>query len=133
MRFYRITVRGRARYAGTQVDACAMKRETGADWSEVEVPTDKAGLLAFLNENALGPLAPIDPPSAPPVAGVPIVQAFAPAAAPLPLDAISVLARMDNPALSIDAMVEGIARMKGGYALKRVAGAVAIRFEELSR
>ena len=33
----------------------------------------------------------------------------------------------------LDAIVESIARMKGGYALKRVAGAVAIRFDELSR
>lgn len=134
MKLYRVIVRGRARYAGTQADARAMKRETGVPWAEVEVPTAKAGLLAFLNEHATGLLAPAEPLPAAPVAPAPIVQASPlAAAAPLALDAASVLARMDNPDLSVDAIVEDIARMKGGYALKRVAGAVAIRFEELSR
>lgn len=127
MRLYRLTVGGRACYAGTQADARAMKRETGATWTEVEVPTDKAGLLAFLNENAPGPPATIVPVPALPIAALP------PTPASSPLDAGSVLARMDNPNLDIDAIIESIASMTGGYALKRVAGAVAIRFEELSR
>ena len=128
MRLYRLTIRGRVCYAGTQADARAMKRETGATWIEIEVLTDKAGLLAFLNENAPGPPAPI--------ASVPASAAQAPSrtpATPLALNAESILARMDNPDLSIDGIIETIARMKGGYALKRVAGAVASRFEELSR
>lgn len=75
------------------------------------------------------PLAPT-----PPVAPAPAIPLHVEAtAAPKALDSASVLAQMDNPSLSIDTIVEGIAAMKGGYALKRVAGAVAIRFEELSR
>lgn len=34
--------------------------------------------------------------------------------APLALDAASVLARMDNPDLNVDAIIENIARVKGG-------------------
>lgn len=134
MRPYRLTVRGRPHYAGTQADARALKRDTGATWTEVEVPTDKAGLLAFLNENGPSSPAPTDPAPAPPVVDAPADDAPPPPpAAPLALDAASVLARMDNPSLDIDAIIESIAHMKGGYALKRVAGAVAMRFEELSR
>lgn len=47
--------------------------------------------------------------------------------------ATAVLARSDNPGGSIDMIVEAIAKMKGGAALKRVAGAVAVKFEELSK
>lgn len=120
MRLYRLILRDRAHYVGTQADARAMKRETGIAWTEIDVPTDKAGLLAFLNDNAPPPqiAAPAPPPPPP---------------SPPALDAASILARMDNPEVCIDAIVEGIAHMKGGYALKRVAGAVAIRFEELAR
>ncbi len=128
MRVYRLIIRGRAHYVGTQADARAIKRETGAAWSEVDVPTDKTGLLAFLNDSAA--------PAPEPVASSPPISAPAlqpPRASPFALDAASVLARMDNPDVSVDAIVEGIAHMKGGYALKRVAGAVALRFEELAR
>lgn len=46
-------------YAGTQADAKAK----GRGWREVDVPTDKAGLLAYLNEGL--PAAPaIDVPVA---------------------------------------------------------------------
>lgn len=129
MRLYRLTVQGRAHYVGTQADARAMKRESSASWTEVEVPTDKAGLLAFLNG-----IAKDIPPPASSSSPTPIASAR-PSGSPasLALDAASVLARMDNPGLSIDAVVEAIAAIKGGYALKRVAGAVAVRFEELAR
>lgn len=110
-----------------QADARAIKRETGQTWAEVEVPTDKTGLIGFLNENALA--IPARPAPTPPTVPTPAIETHLEAA----LDATSVLARMDNPGLGIDAIIEGIAAMKGGYALKRVAGAVAIRFEELSR
>ena len=130
MRLYRLRIRGRAHYAGTQADARGLKRDTGAAWEEVDVPTGKAELIAFLNENAPGTPA---TPASPPAPAAPPVEQLRPAPAPLPLDAASVLARMDNPALDLDAIIETIARMKGGYALKRVAGAVAVRFEELSR
>ncbi len=130
MRLYRLRIRGRAHYAGTQADARALKRDTGAAWEEVDVPTGKAELIAFLNENAPGTPA---TPASPPAPAAPPVEQLRPAPAPLPLDAASVLARMDNPALDLDAIIETIARMKGGYALKGVAGAVAVRFEELSR
>lgn len=129
MRLYRLIVRGRARYVGTQADARAMKRETGEAWAEIDVPTDKAGLLVFLNENAPA----ITQPGAPPPPLPPTAATQPPAPAPLVLDATSILARMDNPGLNIDAIVNGIAALKGGYALKRVAGAVAVRFEELAR
>ena len=42
-------------WAGTQSDARAAKKEHGGkDWSEVEVPTGKQDLLAFLQKNATG-------------------------------------------------------------------------------
>jgi hypothetical protein len=128
VRLYRLIVEGRARYVGTQADARAMKRETGAGWAEIDVPTGKAELLAFLNEHAAGS------PERAPVAELPPMKPQSrPIAAPPPFDAAGILARMDNPELGIDAVIEIIARMKGGYGLKRAAGAVAIRFEEIAR
>lgn len=124
MKLYRLTIAGRAHYVGTQADARAMKRESGAAWTEVDVPTGKADLLAFLNASP-PPQRPAPLPPTEPLQPVPT--------SPPALDATSVLARMDNPGLAVDAIVEGTAHMKGGYALKRIAGAVAIRFEELSR
>lgn len=37
-------------WAGTQADAKAAAKEAGKPWHETEVPTDKPGLLAWLNE-----------------------------------------------------------------------------------
>lgn len=34
----------------TQVDAKREAREAGAKWEQVDVPTDKAGLMAYVNE-----------------------------------------------------------------------------------
>lgn len=45
----------KGRWAGTQADAKAIGKEDGG-WSEAEVPTDKPGLLAFLNEHLVGGL-----------------------------------------------------------------------------
>ena len=130
MRLYRLRTGGRARYVGTQADARALKRETGVTWEEVDVPMAKAELIGFLNENTViisEPAAPIPAPASP------LVERSPRSPTALPIDAASVLARMDNPSLDLDAIIETIARMNGGYALKRVAGAVAMRFQELSR
>jgi len=129
MRLYQLIIRGRAHYVGTQADARALKRETGAAWKEVDVPLGKAELIAFLNEAPSN--APADAATAR-AAPPPVEQLTPPTPSPAQ-DATSVLARIDNPRLDLHGIVEAIARMKGGYARKRVAGAVAIRFEELSR
>lgn len=50
MRLYR-TAKGR--FVGTKDDA----RADGRGWKQVEVPTNKAGLLAFLNDNIRPPQA----------------------------------------------------------------------------
>lgn len=46
MRLYRIG----ALWRGTEADAKAAARETGVGCEKIEVPTDKPGLLAFLNQ-----------------------------------------------------------------------------------
>lgn len=56
MRLYRIG----ALWRGTEADAKAAAKEAGEDWHKVEVPTDKPGLLGFLNQ--LAPAAPVDAP-----------------------------------------------------------------------
>lgn len=43
----------KGRWAGTQADAKEIGKEDGG-WREDEVPTDKPGLLAFLNEHSVG-------------------------------------------------------------------------------
>ena len=45
-------------WTGTQADAKAHAKQTNTTWKEVEVPTDKAGLLYFLNDHRVGSLAP---------------------------------------------------------------------------
>lgn len=35
---------------GTQVDAKRLARERGTDWEQVDVPTDKAGLMDYINQ-----------------------------------------------------------------------------------
>lgn len=67
MNLYTITIGRRTlAWAGTQADAKASKREqeskhpgAAVTWQEREVPTDKAGLLAFLNAHC------VDKPAAP--------------------------------------------------------------------
>lgn len=49
----RLYVTNRGRWAGTQADASQLAREDNCRFKQVEVPTDKAGLLAWLN---LGPI-----------------------------------------------------------------------------
>lgn len=114
-----------------------------------EIPTDKNGLLNFVNEmlseharqlrEAKGDTAYVDdaPPhsvaEANPVHDTPEPPKPSEKPAERDFGATAVLSRMDNPKLDIDAVIEHIAKMKGGHALKRVAGAVSMRFEELSK
>lgn len=108
-------------YVGTQTEAKAMAKRKGGDWRLVEVPTDKDGLLAFLNvmdstaelATALRGL--------PAANAAPIVRA---------MDATAILSRSDNPGTDVDAIIETIGKAKG-YALKRYAGAVAVAFHAL--
>lgn len=54
MRLYRIDQHSKpgSRWAGTQAEAKAVAKEFGGKWVETDVPTDKAGLLEFLNREA---------------------------------------------------------------------------------
>ena len=108
MKFYRLTIDQRAHYVGTQADARAIKHKTGQTWAVVDVPTDKAGLIGFLNENAVAVPA-RRAPTPLPIATPAIAPRIEATTKPASLDATSVLARMDNPGISIDAIVEGIA------------------------
>jgi len=51
MRLYRTEI---GQWAGTQADARKFAATHGVDWEQVEVPTDKPGLLAWLNNMAAG-------------------------------------------------------------------------------
>lgn len=76
MRLYRT---GAGQWTGTQADARAL---AGKDWAEIEVPTDKPGLLAWLNDQATPPdtgrMAAPQPAAAPPAAAPPPAPAQAP-------------------------------------------------------
>lgn len=63
MRLYKIEVLGaKTKWVGTQAEAANIRKQfvdagrkrAELTTSEVNVPTDKAGLLAFLNESASG-------------------------------------------------------------------------------
>ena len=63
MRVYKIEALGtKTKWVGTQAEAANIRKQfvdagrkrAELTTSEVNVPTDKAGLLAFLNENASG-------------------------------------------------------------------------------
>lgn len=61
-------------WSGTQADAKAYAKSTGQSWTEIEVPTDKVGLMAFLNEHRVGGVARLvvsEPPAAPVAQAVP--------------------------------------------------------------
>jgi len=111
-------------WAGTQADARALAKSEGADWKEVDVPTDKPGLLTFLNENKVGAK-----PAPPELQAV--KRTFPSAKGAAPMSASDVLSRMDNPGIDVDGIVETVSR-SSGHALKRYAGAVALAFQNLS-
>lgn len=110
-------------YHGTQADA-------GKNRVQVDVPTDKPGLLQFLNENcrAVEPEQPLSG------EGLQIASADASrskvGSGPRDMSATATLSRMDNPGVDVDSIVEVIGSSKG-YALKRYAGAVAVAFQNL--
>lgn len=56
-------------WTGTQADAKAHARDANTTWKETEVPVDKAGLMAFLNQHRVGAASSVSPapaPAAPP-------------------------------------------------------------------
>jgi hypothetical protein len=57
-------------WTGTQADAKAQAKATGTPYEEVDVPVDKAGLMAFLNRHRVGAAAPPVLYSGPPVLSV---------------------------------------------------------------
>ncbi len=120
MRLYR-TPSGK--WAGTQDDAKALAKAEGTTWALVEVPVDKPGLLAFLNDHRVGTTPSAEPRAEPP--------RVAPISAQRDMSAGATLARMDNPGIDVDAICETIGKTKG-YALKRYASAVAIAFQGLA-
>lgn len=126
-------------YVGTQADAKRLDK----DFTQVEVPTDKDGLMAFLNR---AKIAPANAVGAPPVITAPEPEVEVeveddiadllgeePVAPPRAVDmsASGTLSRMDNPDIRVDDVVEAIGKSKM-HALKRFAGAVAMRFQELA-
>lgn len=113
----------------------------GVSDERLNVPTDIVGLMGFLNEvvtsprYAQSPPEAVEAPPAPAEVEAPIEapeepQAL-PAAIPRPMDAGAVLSRLDSPGVDVEGVVEAIAKAKG-YALRRYAGAVAVRFQELA-
>jgi len=121
MRLYRTDA---GKWAGTQEEARALAKSAGCAWHQVEVPTDKPGLLAFLNqEQALYRAAAATlrrHPSADPVPPA------------LREGAIADLARMEGNAagIDVDALVAAIST-SDSYRLARFAGAVAMAFGRL--
>jgi len=142
----------------------------GVDSERVDVPTDTAGLMAYLNNLVLNRGKPLDHPapgeqlltSPEPVTlgdpcncavvttakdaaqvlatgagvafegepGIVLPQLPEQPRRALPMDAGAILSRIDNP--GVEGVVEAIGKAKG-YALRRYAGAVAIRFQELEK
>lgn len=117
------------RWTGTQADAKKLGK-----YAEIDVPTDKPGLLAWLNSRAEKPSPTLPPP---PVVAEPddIADLLGEEPAPSPVardtSASATLSRIDNPDIRVDDVVEAIGKSKM-HALKRFAGAVAMRFQELA-
>lgn len=85
MRLYQI--RDIGFWLGTQAEAKAASKEHGLPWNECDVPTDKAGLMAFLAEHQVGKPSGIARPIAPP----PVADTSKPGLAPMPEDAFEAL------------------------------------------
>lgn len=109
----------------------ATQAEAGKGWERLEIPDDKAGLLAFINAERGRGTAP----------ALPLIDAPAPAAEPAPAPAASAercpaCARTPKAAAAIalgmetDAIAERILE-SDGWALAKLLGACVERFTEL--
>lgn len=126
-------------YVGTQADAKRLDK----DFTQVEVPVDKDGLMAFLNR---AKIAPANAVGAPPAIIAPepeediadLLGEELPPQEPMPpvftdqrpMSAGNIVSQIDTP--GIEQIVEVIAASKG-QSLRRLAGAVAVRFAELGK
>ena len=124
MRLYRIG----AVWRGTQADAKAEAKRSGLEWVEIDVPTDKPGLLAWLNRGS----------GSEPVPPTPATEAVIQRLTPHSLEimrgdtrAERDLAAMDAPGADVERIVETILGSRG-YALGRFAKAVAVSFDGLA-
>lgn len=124
MRLYLI---GLDMWAGTQADAKALAREHGLAWREVDVPTDKAGLMAFLNAGWIRPAAeaaadpePIDRPAAQPV--------------PVPVPGLP-QAKIDHPLnlMAIEDFIEGAQPHQLGIIMRGAAQRLQIIGQDLDK
>lgn len=117
MRLYRTRA---GAWAGTQAEA-------GKGFEQVEFPTDKPGLLAWLNANAAAPIA----------TSLPIAPAFAP---PPPAPRLSASTTLDRlvafqelpDEMKLTALEEAIQSVDG-FQLARLVSNVVSRLEELRR
>lgn len=119
------------RYVRTQGEAKKLGFGEATD-----IPTDKEGLLDFVNGLRKELRAQFDTPYGDdlPEERAEEIAIISGAIDPEPpMSATPVLSRMDNPTLDLDGVIEAIFKMKGGHALKRVASAVALKFEELAK
>lgn len=61
-------------WAGTQEEAKTLAKQHSTTWEQCEVPYDKAGLLAFLNEHQVGASTPVNTPELTTVQGASVSQ-----------------------------------------------------------
>lgn len=104
-------------YAGTQADA-------GKGWTQVEVPTDKPGLLGYLNGLGASKSTP-EPVEAPVARDTAFRGTHAPATTPRGLQALSEGRELDQVEAWID--------RAHGWQLVRLVGMVTHRLSELAR
>lgn len=124
------------RYVHRQADV-----PKGVESERVDVPTDIAGLMAFLNAKEQARLHDIqmamEAASTMTRIGLsdarddeltePELQPPKP-----PMTAVALLSRVDSPGVNVEGVIEAIGGARG-YALARYAGAVAIRYQELEK
>ena len=114
----------------------------GVDAERVDVPTDIAGLMAYLNSLVKIEADPRPAPGEMPLAAIPVREQSAPEPPPpppivpdrdrAPMNAIALLSRVDSLGVNVEGVIEAIAKARG-YALARYAGAIAIRYQELEK
>lgn len=113
-------------YFGTQADA----RKVDRSFAPVDVPTDKAGLIAYLNDISVAAKPPASAPESSVVAPPPV-------AAARPLSAANVIAKMDAFQAVPDSqkltVLEEAIQNANGFQLASLIGNVMSRLEELRR